>query len=224
MSKRLYVYAITDAPIQVDDVPGLACETLSLVDGPSCWLTVGWIAEPPQATVGPLTAQDAVVRTLATRAEALLPLRFGTSFEDERALRASLERFEADGIRSALARVHGCEQMILRVFRSGPATAVTRDAAMGPGTAYLTQRAAAMQVMPASLLESLRSELRSIAREEIAEAAQHAPMIGSVYHLIPRGAAARYHAIVSAWAAPPDITLHVSGPSPAYAFAKDALS
>jgi hypothetical protein len=238
MSTRLYVYAIIDAPIPVEDLTGLAGETLSLIDGPSCRLVIGRMTTSPEASAATLGTQDALVRTLATRTEALLPMRFGTAFDSEPSLLASLAKFEGDRIRTALARVRGCEQMILRVFRAEPLARqpepkpkpeeradVATMKTMGPGTTYLTQRAAAMQMTPATLLAPLlRGELATIARDEIAEAAEHAPLIGSVFHLIRRGDAERYRAIVSAWPPPSGITLRVSGPSPAYAFAKDALS
>ncbi len=241
MSKRLYVYAIGDAPFRVDDVIGLTHAALSLVRGPSCWLAVEDLDQLPQASAATLTAQDAIVRTLAARADPLLPLRFGTSFVDETALRASLDRFGVEMMRAAFARVRGRDQMTLRAFQrasaSRPERGSTREstgaaagsaartsAGAGAGTAYLTQRAAVLRTSLPTALESLRDALAAIVCDEIAEPKQRPPLIGSMYHLIARGDADRYRAIVTAWPRPDDVTLHVSGPSPAYAFAKDALS
>jgi hypothetical protein len=227
VAKRLYVYAIIDAPMQVDDlVPALA-----LLSGASCWFVVTWVDRVPQPTAASLAAQDALVRTLAMRADALLPARFGTSFENETAFHTRLGEIDAERLRAALARVRGCTQMTLRAFRSDAGTNASGDsaassvapAAAGPGTAYLTQRAAALKAAPACL-QPLREQLAPMVREEIAEAAHHPPLIESVYHLIARGDADRYTAIASAWTPPADIIVRVSGPSPVYAFAKDALS
>jgi hypothetical protein len=226
VSTRLYVYAILDAP-----VPPIASD-LEMVQGPACWLAVKTIAanQIPQATADALAAQDAIVRALATRAAAVLPLRFGTSFQNEAALRASLAEIDGGRLREALARVRGCEQMIVRAFqndaaRSSASAATNADAAAasGPGTAYLAQRAAALAATPARL-QPLRERLASIVREEIAEAAPRPPLLESMYHLIARGDAPRYTAIVATWPPPADLVVRASGPSPVYAFAKDALS
>jgi hypothetical protein len=219
VAKRLYVYAIIDAPIAIDDL------TLTLIAGPACWSVVTWVDRVPPVTAEALAAQDAIVRALAARAAALLPLRFGTSYENETAFQTRLAGIDADRVRAALARVRGCEQMTLRAFRSTTTASsvapATSDAK--PGTAYLTQRAAAMKAAPACL-QPLRQQLASLVREEIVEASQHAPLIETAFHLIARGDASRYQTIASAWTPPADIIVRVSGPSPAYAFTKDAVS
>jgi hypothetical protein len=232
VSKRLYVYAIIDAPVPLDDLAPAPASALMLVAGPSCWSVVTWLDRIPEPTPDSLAAQDAIVRALASRAEALLPLRFGTSFENETAFQTRLAEIDADRLRDALARVRGCAQMTLRAFRSTAAatsaaspvaTSSAAAASSGPGTSYLTQRAAALKAAP-TYLQPLREQLAPIVREEIAEASTHAPLIETAFHLIARGDADRYTAIASAWTPRADIILRVSGPSPAYAFAKDALS
>jgi len=230
-SRLLYVYAIVDAPIALADTAGFTQEPLMLVPGPGCWLAAGWIAAAPTPSGEALRAQDAVVRLLAARAEALLPLRFGTAFENETALQRRLERFNPDHVRAALSRVRGCEQMTLRAFHPAsapapaPTPAITPGAASGgPGTAYLTQRAAALAIDLPALLQPLRAALAPLVRDELLDPAHRPPLIGAAYHLIARGDADRYRAIVAACALPPGITVRMSGPSPAYAFAQDALS
>ncbi len=227
MTTRVYVYAITETPIQVDDMTGVAREALRVVNMPACY---------------------AIVRTLAARAEALLPMRFGTTFDDEPALAEALNRLDASRLHAALSRVRGCEQMTLRFFQasdttdnatSGPdiaplatAPATATAASMrGAGTAYLRARAAAIaqatqSPLPIPDVQALRQQLADVVRDEIVEAAPatRAPLMLSMYHLIPRGDDARYRAIVATWEAPRDLTMRVSGPAPVYAFAKDALS
>jgi hypothetical protein len=224
VSKRLYVYAIIDAPIPVDDLT----PAVSLVTGPACWSVVTWVDRVPQPTAEALAAQDALVRALTARAAALLPLRFGTSYENETAFHMRLAEIDADRLRAALARVRGCAQMTLRAFRSSASASAASpvaapDSAAKPGTAYLTQRAAVLKAAP-ECLQPLRQQLASLVREEIVEASHHAPLIETAFHLIARGDADRYDAIASAWTPPADIIIRVSGPSPAYAFTKDAVS
>jgi len=228
MPNRLYVYALADAPIGLDDVTGLAGEALHLVAGRAYWLVVGELADRPAATRESLEAQDAVVRALAAKADALLPMRFGTSFENETALTQSLERFDATRMRAALSRVRGCEQMALRLFRSIHAATAPSSAPsepQRPGTAYLRSRVAAVQ-SPSLDVQALHQQLSEIIRDEIVEPepARRAPLLATMYHLIARGDADRYIAIASAWPPPDDLAVRISGPAPAYAFAKDALS
>jgi hypothetical protein len=226
--KQLYVYAIIDAPLAFEDMTGVADEPLSLVRGPECWLAASWIAPPlPPPSAVALRAQDALMRVLATRAEALLPLRFGTSFENETALQMRLAHFTATRIRNALTRVRGSEQMTLRVFEApppAPAPAASAESTAGPGTSYLTQRAVALATELSPLLVSLRDALGDVLRDEVLDTARRPPLIGSAYHLIARGDADRYRAAMSTCPPPPGVTWHATGPSPAYAFARDALS
>jgi len=227
VSKQLYVYAILDAPVACEDLTGVTHESLSLVDGPDCWLAIGWIATPvPAPDAASLRAQDGLVRTLATRAEALLPLRFGTSFENETALQMRLAHFTAARIRNALARVRGREQMTLRAFQTPQpgSEAAPAATATGPGTSYLTQRAAALATELSPLLQPLREALADVIHDELLDTAHRPPLIGSAYHLIARGDADRYRVVMSTCPLPPGVTLHATGPSPAYAFARDALS
>lgn len=236
MTTRLYVYAITETPIHVDDLTGVAREALRIVNTSACYAIVSELSERPSPTRDALAAQDAAVRTLAGRAEALLPMRFGTTFDDERKLTEALDRLDASRLRDALSRVRGCEQMTVRAFLSPNAAPPPTSSFPAPrsaqtGTAYLQARAAAIaQATQSSLpmpdVQALRQQLADVVRDAIVEAAPatRAPLVLSMYHLIPRGHDARYRAIVASWDAPRDLTIHVSGPAPVYAFAKDALS
>jgi Gas vesicle synthesis protein GvpL/GvpF len=222
----LYVYAILDLPIAVDSLTGALHEPVTIVPGPACHVVVSEIAAAsmPVPTADHLRAQDALIRALATRADAVLPARFGTSFEDETALRARLEHFTANRLRDALTRVRGCEQMTLRVFDANSATSAKVPAGTSPGIAYLTVRAAARASSLPALLEPLRHALAPLIRDEILGTSRRPPLVGSVYHLIARGDTARYRAVVDTHEPARGVTVRLTGPSPAYAFAKDALS
>src|SRR5690349_15825603 len=100
----MYVYALIDAPIAIDDVPvpGVSGEALRVVPGPACWVVTGMMdaAIEPEPSAANLRAQDAVVRAIAARAEAVLPMRFGSVFENETALQIRLSRFTVAQIRN----------------------------------------------------------------------------------------------------------------------------
>jgi hypothetical protein len=249
----LYVYAIADTPVALDDLRGVVGETLRIVtsgDGRAHAIAgdiTAHITSPPVLTAEALRAQDALVREIAARADGLLPSRFGARFADETALRQTLDEL-APRLERALTRVRGCEQMTIRLFHDGPppieppterpieqssGASDTRDISddleVGPGTRYMRarQRAAEGRQLPAAV-DTLRAALADAIEHERVERGQ-SPVIGSIQHLIPRGSAERYRARLHEAAESPrfaasGIRLRVSGPSPAYAFAEADLS
>jgi hypothetical protein len=234
-SPPLYVYALVDVPIEVD-MPGVMDEPLVVKPAAAGWLVIGELqprttatAIAPQATPETLRAQDQIIRAVAARADAVLPMRFGTCVENETALQNRMARFTADHLRTALQRVRGCEQMTLRLFQSSESPAPreartsTTLASPRPGTAYLAQRAAALSSSLPELLEPPRRALADIVRDEIIDTTRRPPLIGSAYHLIPRGEAPRYLEALAIAVTPATVTIRATGPSPVYAFAKDAL-
>jgi hypothetical protein len=130
----LYVYAIADALIAVDDLRGVAGEPLRVVtsgDGKAHAIAGDLAAAgdrlaapppPPTLTAETLRAQDALVRELAARVDALLPARFGSRFADEMSLRQALDDL-AIRLDRALTHVRGREQMTIRLFHEGSTSA-----------------------------------------------------------------------------------------------------
>ena len=149
----LYVYAIADGPVAVENLRGVAGEPLQFVaggDGKAFAIAgdfsggggdrsdsagrdsgsgsgVGGVS-PPALTAESLRAQDALVRELALRAAALLPARFGARFADERTLRQTLDDL-APRLDRALTRVRGREQMTIRLFHDSPSSPAADAAA-----------------------------------------------------------------------------------------------
>ena len=173
-----------DVPITLE-LTGVMDEPLALIPAAAGWLVVGQAAADvpavgPHASEQTLRAEDAIVRVLTTRATSVLPMRFGTCFENETALQNRMARFTADHLRTALERVRGCEQMTLRLFQpEAPAPEPRGGAASAkPGTAYLEQRAAALTTALPELLEPLRRALSQIVRAEIVNPNKRLPLIG----------------------------------------------
>lgn len=215
----LYVYAIADGRIglTLDNLRGVAGEPLRFVasgDGSACAIAgdftrddtcegdaVDFKAGPPALTAEALRAQDALVRELAARADALLPARFGARFADEQAVRQTLDDL-APRLDRALTRVRGREQMTIRLFddrstsidaasasveRGSPSPSVEEasaapasadaaneeegDALPGPGTRYMRRRAAEERRLPAAI-EALRAALADAVDDERIERSQ----------------------------------------------------
>jgi hypothetical protein len=110
---------------------------------------------------------------------------------------------------------------------TGFAAAVTPSAARdeasaneGPGAHYLRTRAEAQKTPVA--LRPILDAVVDLTRATVVDAGRHAELVGTVYHLIDRGSDEAYRRRLTAVASRlSDLRLRVSGPSPAYAFARD---
>ena len=213
----IYLYAIVDGVDDVADMRGVQGESLSTVDLAALHVVIGDVASSPGIDAETLAAQDRVVRELTSRASALLPMRFGATFTTLDAARDALDT-QRDGLHERLDRVRGREQMSLRALVApGPLDASGALGARNPigasGTEYLRQRARPRELAP--VLDAVASLVHGTHVERGRVAA-----VLTVYHLIDRGRGDAYR--VRAAAASRElagITIHVSGPSPCYAFA-----
>jgi hypothetical protein len=68
--------------------------------------------------------------------------------------------------------------------------------------------------------EPLRAAVKKWVRAERSERQDRGRLAGSLYHLVPRGAAPAYRASLQRAASAADVTLVISGPWPPYAFAE----
>jgi hypothetical protein len=216
----VYLYALLGATPAAGPGVGVCDEPLRIVEIGGLLALVGDVPEALPPSTETLTAQDAVLRRLATVVDAVLPARFGTLLADDAALAEALVPRRGE-LAQALAQVAGCEQMTLRVW--GEQAAPVAEAAgiePGPGARYLASRRRARQVPE---VEALRQGLGALIRAERAERHDRPPLLATVQHLVPRGQSARYLAEVEA-AAP---HLHpwrvtVTGPWLPYAFSEAA--
>jgi hypothetical protein len=224
---HLYLYAITDSLTDVSSLSGVGDEPLVVVRAGRVLAAGGWLAQIPALDRAMLNAQDRVVRELHARAEALLPMRFGTSVASEVELERKIESLDP-GLRDSLELVRGREQMTLRVLRAAEAAASARDsdeivsagsseAERGAGASYLDARRAA--AIP-SEIAGLTRAVQPLQRATRVERGRVEGLVATVYHLIDRGSSEPYRgAITQASAALPSLTVRMTGPGPAYAFA-----
>jgi hypothetical protein len=220
----LYVYAIADRAPAGDLGVGLAGEALDAVAIGPVAAIVGPMESPPRPSAAELRAHDAVVRRLAARIPAVLPARFGSMAADGGELRAALgDRGEA--LAAALDRLRGREQMTLREFvlAGGEVEpAPPSDPGAGPGARYLMDRAGEAHGAAVPGLRAVLDRLAAVVAAELVERHHAPPLAASVYHLVERGSAARYHhALGTAAAESPGLRLVASGPWPPYAFAAE---
>jgi hypothetical protein len=206
----LCVYALIPRGVSVPDpLQTIAAGRIAVV--------VGRMARPPKASETALRTHDRVLRQLADTAPALLPVRFGTCFDDGEELKLIL-RSRQDTLRRRLVAVRGRAQMTLR-FAQLPNPNPLRDAnsqRASTGTAFLRAKmAAAARAREIPGFEPVRAAVRRWVRDERVE--KHGS-IATVYHLVPRGSVEAYRrgALRAAQAA--GLRVLVSGPFPPYAF------
>jgi hypothetical protein len=219
----IYLYAIAPAPLEVEGLQGITGEALGCLPVGELVAVTSSVETAPAASVERLTAQDALIRALALRTDALLPARFGTTERSPAALISRLELMEAP-LAKALSEVRGCEQMTLRLFtEDGRSPREPVDEGPGAGTRYLL-RARERISPPLPELKGLRAKLGKQLRGERVKGAQTPPLRASVFHLIPRGTSARYLELAESTRRPKGVRWVASGPFPPYAFAPEALS
>jgi Gas vesicle synthesis protein GvpL/GvpF len=197
------VYAIVEIDTALEEGLRLVpCGEVSAVVGE---------ADPGRVTPEALAAHDAVVRRLAERFDAILPVRFGEAVQDEAEL-ARLLTSRAARFLEALERVRGCAQMTLRVF--GEPGSIEEPTEGGPGTRYLeTRRRARTLPEIAPLLDALRP----LVKDERTLRHDQGSYFGTAYHLVRRTDVPAYLSLVESVRTDRRVT--VSGPWAPYAFA-----
>ncbi|MEA2126896.1 MAG: Gas vesicle synthesis protein GvpL/GvpF, partial [Solirubrobacteraceae bacterium] len=102
----IYVYAITEAPAAVPD------ELDTLASGPLA-AVVRTVAAAPAATPEEMLAHESRVEAVMA-AQPVLPVRFGTTFDDAAEIVSLLERNETE-FAQRLDEVRGCVELSVRM-------------------------------------------------------------------------------------------------------------
>jgi hypothetical protein len=212
------LYAIVPARRSAIRVNGLRNEPLTLVPAGRVSGVVGRLATVPAPTPRNLRAYHDAIARLAGVVPALLPVRFGTTFQSPADVVALL-RARGASFTAALVRVRRRVQMTVRFVPGGDSRPAEEppmpDAAGSSGTAYLRWRASASR--PLAAWTPYR-ELTRVVRPWIkAEAIDERQGVMSIYHLIPRAAAERYRRAVEGGTFSARVT--VAGPFAPFAFA-----
>ncbi len=175
----LYLYGVTESEIALPKILGVdgssAVEPLACY-GMVCWRSqvsreefadnlsanmenLEWLAE---ASV----QHQRVVSAIAQQTE-ILPARFGTVFLSEASLRTDIRKKKAI-LEHDFARIRGCDEFGIKVFRVPPKVEVAQIAS-GSGKDYLRAKAALLQrrptknQMPDADLQELQDELEKLA-------------------------------------------------------------
>jgi hypothetical protein len=226
----LCVYALVDSPRPVRKVTGIAGERLRAIPFDGVVAIVGEVRRRPVASTRNLRQYAAIVESIAARVPAILPVRFGTTFDDVAELTWAL-RSRGAATRQRLRAVRRRAQMTIRLVsesESGDASRASQSRAASrarvrlahkatQGTQYLQRRLAGLRTArEVPELASIRPTMRRFVKDERVERRSG---VATVHHLIPRAMAARYRAAVERAAGQSGVRLAVSGPFAPYAFA-----
>jgi hypothetical protein len=207
----------------------MAGERLRAIAFDGVMAIVGDVRRRPAASTRNLRRYAAVVESIAARMPAVLPARFGTTFDDVAELTLVL-RSRGATTRRRLRAVRGRTQMTIRLLGSDPSdesyrgpTPVTSRTGVRPrnkstqGTQYLRQRLAVLRTArEVPELAPIQPALRRFVKDERVERRGD---IATIHHLIPRSMVERYRSAVERTATESDVRLVVSGPFAPYAFA-----
>jgi hypothetical protein len=223
-----WVYALASPSDRKIIATGISGERLSAVKVGHVAAIAGQLARSPRPSESALRKYDRVLHSLFERLPAVIPVRFGTCFEDVGELTMIL-RARQRTFRGSLRAVRGRAQMTLRVVPgSGVQGAGSEESSPimdigsripdpgSRGTVYLRARATARareREIPG--FAPVRDAVRRWVRDERVE---HRGRVASIYHLVPRGSAQAYRRAVERSARDAGIPLVVSGPWPPYAF------
>ena len=162
-------------------------------------------------------------------AQPCLPMRFGTTFASGAAAEVALER-RASALRAALARVAGKQELaVTLLWKARAEPAVFSSSGEGrPGRRFLEEKRArfvaadARRSRAAALAESLIAELAADQALVWHEICTSEDVAVSLAVLVPSERAAEMRSDLERRAAAlgDDVTAMVSGPWPAYSFAK----
>ena len=217
-----YVFALVDRPPAERQGRGLA-NALAVCRVPGAFAVVERRADVPPAELGALRTHDAVVARIAGAVPAILPVRFGTLLELDDLEETLAEREEE--LAEAFALVRGRVQFTWRVARGaqgaqGASGASCARGASGAGGASGASGARGAQGLGA---EARRAKAAAMTGTEYlkhaaAKAAPPAAFRAIRETLRPLVVGERYQ---PATATLPNLRLRVTGPSPAFAFARD---
>jgi hypothetical protein len=207
------VYALTTSRL----VPPIAGVQLRAVRVGMLTALVADARRVPAPTPANLRRYHHTIAAIADALPAALPARFGTVMAE--AELAIIVHARAKSLTAALRHVHGAVQMTTRLIQEGAEQGTggrgRRAGQSRPqsGVAYLRSRAAQEHDVPG--FDSVRAAVQHWIRDERVERQGD---IVSVYHLVPRRAAAAYARVAKERIAAAGLRAVVSGPFPPYAF------
>jgi Gas vesicle synthesis protein GvpL/GvpF len=211
----VYVYALQDRAGRRRSLLGHVIEIIP-VEG--IYAAVERRSAAPRMSEASLRVQHQIVVELGRAADAILPARFGALVESKELQR--VVRLRQGILQESLERVRSREQMTVRIFGPSRRPSVAGSRKARSGTEYLARRRSSLTPPPTAALVS-RAVRGLVSAEEIDGA--RGGIQATLNHLVSRGCAAEYRALVREAVADMEarVRVTVSGPSPPFAFVPD---
>jgi hypothetical protein len=222
----IFLYALTSARAGRPALRGICGEPLRAVRIGRLDVIIGHVRARPKPTDANLRKYNRLMGALWLGAPALLPARFGTTMNDISELEL-LVRARLDVLRSNLRMVRGRAQMTVRMADLRERHGEPRFGVRERGSGGLTSRGVGAEYLRARAAEERRARevpafapcRAAVQRWVKAERVEKTAGVATIYHLVPRGAAARYATELQRAASEAGLRMIVSGPWPPYAFA-----
>jgi hypothetical protein len=216
----VYLYAIADADAAPPAAAGIDGAPVSVEAVHDLGAVVSVLARQPSPESQQAVLDHArVVEAVARESAAVLPARFGRSYDDAESLRRALEA-RAGELRESLERVRDCVEVGLRVLAPEPAVAeaASSPAPAGSGRDYMRVRLAAVRDADA-LADELHLPLAALARASTRSMSAPRLLLTAAY-LVPRGSLPAFRTRVEELQrSRPGVSLACTGPWPPYSFA-----
>jgi hypothetical protein len=214
-TRLVYVHALVDSRLPTLRVRGHVIRTIPVA---GMFAAVERLDDAPRISEEALRTQHAIVVRLGRNTNAVLPARYGAFMPEDELFRVVRQRRGV--LLEALALVRGKQQMTVRIL-GRRRTGARRDAPVkeASGTAYLRARVESVVGSSSPAVDVIRQAVRPLVSAERIEAGAGA-IHATITHLVARGRAPRYRALVKAACAKAERLpqISISGPWPPFAF------
>jgi hypothetical protein len=224
------VYALADGLGDRPTATGIDARPVHVLRHRSLTVVTTRHPRAPALSRAAVLAHAGVCEDLMARAEAVLPVRFGESFDDDAALRATLDD-RHDRLVHGLAHVRGRVEVGVRVGWDQPRPAATSPSPTDDRTGGVGRRYLMARVDEERRRSAVRSRAEALAREVDDALGRHAadghlevlPAEGqlmSAVYLVDRDRVDRMvHQVRAAARRHPELDVLCTGPWPPYSFA-----
>jgi len=208
----LHVYALTEPPAQVPDIAGIGASRLTSISVGDVDAVASDGDSP--ATEEAVLAHARVVEEVFAANAAVLPVRFGTRFDDAAALRDAIGG-RTEELQRALGTVRGNVEIGLRVSSEAQAEPIRAASGAEYLSGRLTQVRAAEKVA-----DEIHAPLAAAARAATLNRLASPDVLLSAAYLVPRADVVAFERRVQELDAAHDrLTFLCTGPWPPYSFA-----
>jgi Gas vesicle synthesis protein GvpL/GvpF len=213
----IYLYAIAEAVEALPPVAGIHGAPIRRLTIEDVDLVVSEHDGLPPAGEEAVLAHARVVEHVVACSDAVLPVRFGRAFADDRALEEAVSR-QLGALKAALTRVRGCVELGVRVVGRERSPSLPAES----GRAYMEARLVDREAT-AKLARELHEPLERLARSSTSTvSATPRLMLSAAYLVAPDDVEAFRTRVGELEAAHRDLEIVCTGPWPPYSFAPAA--